>query len=41
MEILLILLLSVMTAGQTPCSLKSLTVYKLVLETHWSEKMLP
>ena len=41
MEILLMLLLSVMTAGQPPCSPESLAVYKLVLETHWSEKMFP
>ena len=35
------LLLFVMTACQPPSSPESLAVYKLVLETHWSEKMFP
>merc|ERR1712106_378554 len=41
LEMLLMLLLPVMTAGQPSCSAESLAVYKLVLETHWSEEMFP
>merc|ERR1711892_520153 len=41
LEMLLMLLLPVMTAGEPTCSADSLAVYKLVLETHWSEEMFP
>merc|ERR1711892_85569 len=41
LEMLLMLLLPVMTACQPTCSAESLAVYKLVLETHWSEEMFP